>query len=137
MSLIDEVLAELPRMRAEAESLMLDTGTAKRPTGGTVYDPVTQTQAAATTDLFVSPCKIQARTLAAEVEEVGGRTATTVRLELHLPASTAPLTTGDLFAVTAVSSLSTAVVGRTYRVVAPHEKSWPTARRYDVEAVVS
>ena len=33
MTLIDPVLAELPHMRAMAESLMADAGSAKRPAG--------------------------------------------------------------------------------------------------------
>lgn len=116
---------------------MFDTGTAKRPSG-TAYDATPSVQAVVPTYdvLFASPCKIQARNVAALTQEVGGRTATTVRLELHLPADTAPLTTGDVWEMTAVSDFSTAVVGRRYRVTAPVEKTFPTARRYEVEEVV-
>ena len=129
----DDITRVLPDLRAQAESLMLDAGTASRPTGGYVYDPETQSEVEATEPLFASPCKIQSRTLVVRDEEVGGRTATVVRLELHLPADTAPLTTGDLFTVDTPHASSTVPAGRAFRVLAPHEKSLPTARRYDVE----
>ena len=129
----DDITRVLPDLRAQAEALMLDAGTASRPTGGMVYDPETQTEVEAADTLFSSACKIQTRTLVSRDEEVGGRTATVVRLELHLPVDTAPLTTGDLFTVTTPHANSTVPTGRTYRVLAPHEKSLPTARRYDVE----
>ncbi len=135
MTLQSAIESELPFLRAQAESLMLDAGTAKRPTGGTVYQG--GVDVAATTNLFDSPCKIQDSGLALHEAEVGGRTSVASRPQLHLPVSTDPLTVGDLFEVTSVSAFSSVPVGRVYRVLGPVEKSWPTARRYDVEAVVS
>ena len=132
----DDLAAVLPELREHAESLMVDAGTAMRPTGGMVYDPGSQSEVEATAHLFTSRCKIQARDLQARDEQVGGRTATTVRLELHLPADTAPLEVGDLFEVTAVHPLSTARLTR-YRVLAPVGKTWATANRYEIEEVVS
>lgn len=124
--------------RAAAERLMLDTGKALRPTGGTVYDPATQSSVAAADDLFTdTPCKLQSRGLVSADNEVGDRTATTIRVELHLPADSDPLTTGDLWEITDVSDLSMATVGDRYRVTAPIAKSIATARRYEVERVVT
>ncbi len=140
---------------------MLDTGQALRPTGG--YEYVDGAEVLATETLFTSRCKIQTRTLVSREAEVGGRTATVVRVELHLPAKPPPgvslkdyaLTVGDLFEVLdpapdvdASAGLvllgnwqapdqSTVPVGRRYRILAPHEKTHPTARRYDVEVVVT
>ena len=56
--------------REAAESMMLDTGTAKRPTGETAYDPGEQAQVPTYVDgfEFSSPCKLQARALAAQVD---------------------------------------------------------------------
>lgn len=114
---------------------MLDTGTARRLTGGwTVVDGV-EVRAAA--DLFTSPCKIQTRQIQPRESEVGGRTAVEVSTELHLPADTAPLEVGDLWELTAVNFLSLAVVGTRYRVTAPVDGTFKTARRYAVERVVS
>jgi hypothetical protein len=124
--------------RTAAERTMLDTGTAKRPTGGSTYNPATQASVTAYADLFTdTPCKLQARGLVSTINEVGDRSATTIRVELHLPASTDPLTTGDVWEITAASNLSMATVGDRFRVVAPFAKSVATARRYEVERVVS
>jgi hypothetical protein len=58
-SLVDDVLQELPGMRLAAESLMLDTGAAKRPSGRG-YNSTTQSDADTYTSLFSSPCKLKA-----------------------------------------------------------------------------
>lgn len=127
--------------RAAAESLMLDTGKALRPTGGYVYDPDANNgeggDVLATTDLFTSKGKAQTRNLVAREAEVGGRTAVSVRTELHLPADTEPLQVDDLWEWTAVHDLSLAVVGQRLRVLGPVTGSLKTARRYEVEQVVS
>ena len=116
---------------------MLDAGQALRPTADEpVYDDDLQRSVLPTGLLFTSRCKIQARELQARDAEVGGRTATTVRLELHLPAATPPLDVGDLWEVTAVHPLSTARLTR-YRVLAPTGKTLATASRYEIEEVVS
>lgn len=135
VSILAAIKGELPFLRAEAEALMLDAGTAKRPNGGWVV--VDGKEVEAIDDLFDSICKIQSRSLAVQNDEVGGRTATTVRLELHLPASTAPLTVGDLFELTRLHAMSTADLNARYRVLGPVGKTWATARRYEVEEVVS
>ena len=136
MTLLGAIEGELPFLRAEAESLMTDAGTAKRPTGeGTVFQGGVDVED--TDDLFSSPCKVQTSGLAVREVEVGGRSSTVTRTELHLPVSTDPLTAGDLFEITSVGSFSSVSVGRVFRVLGPVEKSWPTARRYDVEAIVT
>jgi hypothetical protein len=121
--------------RRAAEALMLDAGTAKRPTGATVYAAGVESDA--TDDLFDSSCKVQAAGLQARNTEVAGRTATTVALELHLPVATAPLAAGDWFEVTTPHEVSTVPTGTVYRIVAPVEGSQKTARRYQIERVVS
>lgn len=114
---------------------MVDTGTAKRPTGD--YEYVDGVEVLATEDLFTSRCKVQTRNLVAREEQVGARTSVSVRTELHLPASTDPLQVGDLFEFTAVDPLSLAVVGQRVRIVAPVSGSLKTARRYEVTEAVS
>lgn len=127
----------LAKGRVAAEALMVDAGQARRPTGETAYNPTTQADEPVLNDLFESRCKIQSHDLVARDEEAGARTVTSVRLELHLPVSTAPLATGDEWEITEAAATSTASVGRVYRVTAPVEKTWPTDRRYEVVAVVS
>lgn len=122
--------------RRAAESLMLDAGKALHPTGGwTVIDgvEVLATEPLFGTDAEPIRCKIQVRELVARESEVGGRTVITVRTELHLPASTPPMTTGDLWELVSVDALSLAAVGWRYRVVGPVGGTMKTARRYEVE----
>jgi hypothetical protein len=114
---------------------MLDRGTAKRPTGG--YEYVAGEEVEAADVLFTSACKIQSRTLVARDAEVGERTSVSVRTELHLPVSSAPLTAGDLFVVTTPHALSAVAAGTVFRVTAPVGKTLMTARRYEVEVAVS
>lgn len=121
--------------RRAAEALMVDTGKALRPTGG--YELVDGEDVLATEDLFTSVCKVQTRNLVARESEVGARTSVSIRTELHLPASTEPLAAGDLWEITAVHPLSLATVGQRVRVVGPVTGSLKTARRYEVEEVVS
>lgn len=124
--------------RRAAESLMLDMGKALRPTGGTTYDPVTQTEVEATGELFGPVrCKVQARNLQPRESEVGGRTSVSVRTELHLPADSPPLRVGDLWEFVSVHPLSLAVVGQRLRVLAPVAGTLKTAARYEVEEVLS
>ena len=108
------------------------------PNGTPVQDPETGSESIPPTVRFSSPCKVQARNLQARQEEVGGRTATTVSVELHLPISAPAVEVGDLCEITAVGSLSDPhLLGRVFRVVAPVAKSFATARRFDVEQVMS
>lgn len=121
--------------RRAAESLMLDTGRALRPTGG--YEYVNGEEVQATEELFTSRCKAQTRTLVARESEVAGRTSTSIRTEIHLPADTDPLKVGDLWEFTAVSPISLAVVGQRVRVLGPVTGTLKTAARYEVEQVVT
>jgi hypothetical protein len=114
---------------------MVDAGTASRPTGGTVYTAGVDVDEY--DDLFDSVCKVQTSGLSALDAEVGGRTSVAVRTELHLPAATAPLTVGDVFTVTTPHSFSTVPADTVFRVVAPVGKTFATARRYQVEEVVT
>lgn len=123
--------------RARAESLMLDAGKALRPTGRHAYNPATKSDEQVFDDLDAGPCKIQTRNLAPREAEVGGRTITTIRTELHRPASSQPLERGDVWEITAVHAASLQTVGQRLRVVAPVAGTLKTARRYEVEEVVA
>ena len=138
MSLLDEAMGALPDMRRAAESLMLDRGTMRRATGATTQDPDTGSTVPEFADQFSSKCKIQTRNLQARESEVGGRTATSVRVELHLPITAPAVEVGDVFEVTRVDARSDRqLLGRKFRVIAPVGKSFATARRLEVEEVVS
>lgn len=123
--------------RTAAESLMVDRGIMRRPTGLSTQDPDSGAETPTFDDLFESKAKIQARNLQAITQEVGGTTSTSVRVELHLPVSAPAVQVGDVWEHTRVSSLSDVqLLGRKFRVVAPVGKSFATARRLEVEEVI-
>lgn len=130
--------------RAAAERLMVDSGKALRPTGGTVYDPETQTEGPEYDDLFGTPravpCKIKSsRSLSPREAEAGDRTVITIPAELHLPAKAAyaGLVPGDVWELTRVDPRSLNAVGRRYRITSEVDGTYVTACRYTVERVVS
>jgi hypothetical protein len=117
---------------------MTDTVAITYATGDTPIDETTGSETPVYATRFTSKCKIQTRALQARQEEVGGRTATTVTVELHLPVSAGAVEVGDVAEITAVGALSdTHLLGRKFRVVAPVAKSFATARRLDVEEIVA
>jgi hypothetical protein len=122
--------------RELAESLMTATGIARRATGATTVDPDTDADVPEYADLFESKCKIQSRALQARDQEVGGRTATTVVLELHLPIAAPKLTTGDMWHLL-TSAHDPQLPGRVFEISAPVAKEYATARRYEVTEVVA
>lgn len=134
-----DLTAALPDLRAHAESMMLDTGKALRPTGERIYDKILQREVEQFDDSFgfTSRCKVQDGGLSAAEAEVGGRTSTETRPKLHLPASTPPLSVDDIWEMTTVHPLSLEVVGTRYRIVAPAHGGLKTARRYEVEVTQS
>src|SRR5689334_19426097 len=106
---------------------MVDTCVARRPGGFDEQDPDTGTTEPIYADLFTSSCKIQDRSFVALESEVGGRTATTVRIEIHLPVTTDPLAAGDVLEVTVSADAN--LVGRRFTVAGPVGKTFGTARR--------
>ena len=140
MTFAQDIERTLPELRRHAESLMTDTVTVTYldPNAEPVQDPITGSETIPPTTRFTSKCKVQTRTLQARQEEVGGRTATTVTVELHLPVDAPAVEVGDVCEITAVGALSDVqLLGKRYRVVAPVAKSFATARRVDVEEIVA
>ena len=123
--------------RRDALALMVDVFTLARPTGeGMVYDPATQGEVEATDPLGSSFGKLQSHFGPTEAE-VGGRTAVTVRNELHLPVDAPALQRGDIATMTTAGpDTPTSLLSTRWRVVAPVGKTWATAARYQIEEVV-
>lgn len=114
---------------------MLDHGTASRPTGATTYDPDQQADVDIYETVFSSPAKAQEAV--GRTQEVGGRTSVRVGIELHLPADTQPLTTGDRFEFGTVHEGSLMAPGDRVRITEPVVGTHRTARRYRVERVIT
>lgn len=113
---------------------MLDTCTVSRVTGTTTDEwgnvtPVTE-------QVYAGRCKVQTFLPQEQNPEAGGATLTVQRYSVHLPVARttgdyAPLE-GDIVTITA-SRMDPHLVGRTYRIVAPHFESTGTAYRVGVE----
>lgn len=127
--------------RRAAERLMSDTVTISYPdpSGATTQDPDTGTTTPVMLTRFTSKCKVQARNLAVQDAEVGGRTAEIIRAELHLPVDAPAVQPGDVAEITAVGALSdVTLLGRKFTIQGgTPPKSHATARRLEVEEVVS
>jgi hypothetical protein len=135
MSLTDDVAAVLPVLRAEAESLMIDTVTVDRQSGEETHfqtGAVTQTY----TDVYSGAAKVQATISQSRVAAAGEHQYTVQEYRVDIPVSAGPLQVGDRVTVTA-SVLDPFLAGRVYRVVELFHKSFATAQRARVEEVTS
>jgi hypothetical protein len=128
--------AELDELRADAESLMVDTIAFRRRTGRTAQNEQTGREEPVYSDLFTSPCEVTGRTQG----EVTGRTVTVGGVErvvleggVNIPVDAGELKAGDEGVITAVAATTDAtVLGNTYRVVGFGGRTWATKRRLDV-----
>lgn len=132
MNLGADVIAALPELRAQAESLHTDTFTIYRATGGSVTDPETLEEtpsyAAVLTGVKGKLQTTQAQ--ANEVQTPGQKVAETVLL-WHTSVNTRGVLTDDEVECTA--SLDPEQVGVRVRIAGPFLKSIATARRFKVE----
>lgn len=127
--------AALSAGRSLAESLMFDTCEVKQQTG-TAFNEATGLDEPTYTPRFTSPCKVQARDLQSSERDAGGREVTAVRMSVHLPISAGAVEVDDVLTITA-AAYDSHLVGRSFRVLAPVAKSMATARRLEVEELVS
>lgn len=144
MSVGDIVSGELPRLRAMAESLMLDTVKVERVTG--TPDPESGVAAretvyptSPTPDMWKRNAggigKIQTYEAHDTVRDVIGASVTEQRYHIHVPVGSFAPREGDI--VTVLAAVADAnLVGRTYRVEALLHKSLATAYRLQVSEVL-
>lgn len=117
--------------RAAAERLMQDTCTVERP--GDITNDVTGE--AELVEVYVGRCKVQTYEGYEQNPKAGGATLTVQRYRVDLPASVL-VRPGDLVTITAAVA-DPHLVGKTYRVTAPFNKSYATASRCFVDEVVT
>ena len=134
MSLGDAIATALPRLRAQAESLMRDTIRADRQTG-TTPDGLGGDVPVLTT-LYTGRGKVQSQAVQQLNPEAGGHVYTVQRYEVHLPVGSFSPAVGDLLSVTTAAD-NPELTGRVFRVTALMHKSQPTAYRLAVEEVVA
>jgi hypothetical protein len=141
VSLVADVLAILPVLRAQAESMMLDTCTIDRP-GGTMTDPETGVVTPASTRIYPTPaqiaagnpgkCKVQSKDSSVATPDAAGALFVVVSRQVHIPANAADVEDGDVVTMTA-SLLNSFTVGKQYRVEGFTPDSFDTAARLPVK----
>jgi len=133
VSLSDDLVGALPALRAEAESLMIDSVVVDRQSGEDTHfetGAVTQTYTA----VYSGAAKVQATISQSRVAAAGEHQYTLQEYRVDIPVSAGPLQVGDRVTVTA-SALDPFLAGRVYRVVELFHKSFSTAQRARVEEV--
>jgi hypothetical protein len=127
--------------RTAAESLMVDTGVMRQPTGRTEQNPFTGEETPEYADVFTSACKVQGSSVGGSdptyrTVTIGGVEREVVTAGLHLPHDAPSVEPGWIFEVTAVGVGSDPrLVGRRYYVHNDPAGSFKTARRLDVVEV--
>lgn len=130
----DMIREALPRFRAQAESMMLDT-CAIRPVIGESTDDLTGVSTPIYGPaVYEGKCKIGGDRPYEQSPEAGGATFTVQRYILHVPWSAGPFEPGMVVDITA-SELQPHLVGNVYRIAGRDERSTQTAQRMFVEIV--
>lgn len=103
----DDIAAELPYLRAEAESLMVDTLLVEVLTGNTTTDPVTLAEVPEWAEVYAGPGRIQRPGALSPREQVSGAYEFGVKsLLAQLPLSAVGIERGMRVTVTAVGPLT-------------------------------
>lgn len=130
--LTDDIAAALPELRAQAESLMVDTCAITRPGGRGEYDPDTHTYGAATdTTVYTGACRVRADLDPGDVDFGGGPVTLTTAL-VSIPIDADQVLQGDTVTITAAVN-DPQLVGRTFTVRAVLAQTHATARRLRCE----
>jgi len=131
--------SDLLQARVEAEAIMLNLCTARRP-GAEFTDPdgVVVTPLV---DVFTGPCKVQTTVAQAASPTAGGHKYTVENLQLHFPAR-ASLQTGDVVEIAQAVDVETGlpdldIQGKVFRLVELARKTLRTANRWNVELVTA
>lgn len=107
---------------------MVATVNVERPSG----DPDPLTGLPSRVPVYEGRGKVQSFRAYESSREVGGATVTDARREVHVPWDSGPYQIGDLVTVVA-SPTQPHLVGQTFRVAFPDEKSMQTAQRLLVD----
>ena len=137
MSLLADVVANLPEMRAEANRLMVDTIRFAEP-GTETFDPNAGTYVTTAGDtIYEGPCQVQVTDTVPRDATVGETQIAVERIIVKIPWDAAAIPVNSVGEITAVSAVSGVVVGTRYRVVGSNDKTFQTASRYPCELVTS
>ena len=132
----DDIAAALPDLRAQAESLMVDTCVIRRQ-NGTAPDPVTLAEVPVFEDVWSGPCRIQrSGALSPSEQTPGGYEFGLNSVLAQLPIASTGIRRGDVLEVTAVGAVSDpALLGAVATVQADMSKTHATKRTLVCEGV--
>ena len=134
MTFAEDVIGTLPFLRAQAESLMVDTCTITRP-GEPVTDPESGVVSDSNTPVYSGVCKVQSKDSSVATPDVAGASFVVVSRQVHIPAGVADVKNGDVIMVTA-SLLNPFGGGKQYRVEGFTPDSYETAARIPVKELL-
>lgn len=138
MSLGSDVVAALPQLRAQAESMFRDTFSVLRKTGNKITDPVTLEEVDEYS-VFIPSVKGKLKNgLGRGADaEIPGVVAVVSSMEWHTSVSTVGIRLDDEIQCVAVDATvgDPELVGVRVRVTGPIARSLATARRFPVEEV--
>lgn len=131
--LAERAQARIARGQRAAEALMTDTCTLRRPTGETELDEETGQVVPTYDTIYEGRCKVQmsGSTFSSSAQEIGGTVVTVTSRYVHLPLSAPEAKVND--EVLMNTSLGPQLPGKVFRVVSPFAKTYPTARRLEVQ----
>lgn len=131
-ALAQRIAAILPRLRAEAESLMFDECIAQRPTGHATegYKVVPTLE-----DVYAGICAI-AGDRPHETPVIVGDSSSLAKQRhiIKLPAAAGPFLVGDVVTITK-SRFQPHLVGNKYRIAGPDERTAQTCQRMYVDII--
>ena len=135
MMLGPDVVATLPGLRAQAESLMVDACTVTR-AGEPFWDEVTGTYTpGAGSTLYTGKCRVRMPDASSSETEAGEASWSLRGAVVSLPVvGSESVRVGDVVTVTA-SVWDAALVGQAFTVAGLHSQSLSSARRLKCEAV--
>lgn len=137
MTLGADIAAALPELRAQAESLMIDTLLVERATGETTMDPDSLEIVPVYAQVYSGKGRVQRPGALSPREDVAGGFEFGIRTILaQLPLSAAGITGGDRVTVTAVGAVADPdLLGLVATVRANLTKTHPTKRTLVCEEV--
>jgi hypothetical protein len=128
--LVDALNAELPRLRAEAESIMVDAVTITR-AGAPVFDPNTGTYTPGVVAVYSGPCRVRPLSGTAMAGSIGDLDSSLTHYVISLPSSADGIERDDIALITASSDAD--LVNRPLTVASVPLKTWSASRRIIVE----